>query len=157
MNLAWKCFHHSLYQYLLTTQLCDKPKLHLPPPRTCKRRHTFSEVYGMNLTYFKILKFKCHSDDSTLTPEHHRNRPHLLPVYLLPHPHKNCWNREIRRDLEERTKGRNKKENAGLPRKHARTNKSSAHPTSLPLHSQHNHGHHGLEVCMHSQATTRLT
>ena len=46
----------------------------------------------------QILKFKCHNDDSTGTPEHHINIPHLLPVYLLPHPHKNSWNREMRRD-----------------------------------------------------------
>ena len=138
-------------------QLCDKPKLHLPLPRTCKRRHTFSEVHGMNLTRLEILKFKCHNDDSTCTPEHHRNIQQLLPVHLLPHPHKNSWNREMRRDLEEGTKGRKKKVNTGLPRKHVHTNKSRAHPRSLLLHSQHNHGHHGLEVCMHSQATTRLT
>ena len=98
MNLAWKSFPHSLYQHLLTTQLCVKPKLHIPLPRTCKRRHTFSEVHGMNLTCLKILKFKSHNDDSTRTPEHHRNIPHLLPVYILPHPHKNSWNREMRRD-----------------------------------------------------------
>ena len=122
MNLPWKSFPLSLYQRLLTTQVCNKLKLHLPLPR--KIRHTFSEVHGMNLTCLKILKLKCHNNDSTHTPEHHSNIPHLLPVYLLPHPHKNSWNREMRGDLEEGTKGRNKKENAGLPRKHVHTNKS---------------------------------
>ena len=53
MNLAWKIFPHGLYQRLLTTQLYDKHKVHLPLPRTCKRRHIFIEVHGMNLTCLK--------------------------------------------------------------------------------------------------------